>query len=149
MVECLDKTWYAWDASGMFPDALERGNTMAQGQRKTIVVGQNVISFTEGSVIWFGVDTAVEGTQTEGSKGLDKKGHPKTPNEMVGSTRSYTGVGDGKLLLHYIRPMTVQAVRKARAEREIEAEDTQSLPPTTSNAVAEALATLKAAGVVE
>ncbi len=97
-----------------------------KGQSKDTrqVIGQNVITYKEGSVVWFGVDLAESGPQTEGSKQVDKRtGQAKAPNELVGSTRSYTPIYDGRILLHYIRPMTVQAVREARALREIANED--------------------------
>ncbi len=104
------------------------------------IIGQNVRHYMEDNIAWFGVDLSEEGSQSEGSKGLDKKGNPKIANELVGSTRSYTPVADGRVLLHYIRPMKVAAVRKARALREMDEED-------AGNGVDAALAALTAAGI--
>ena len=94
---------------------------MAAQKNKTVVVGNNVRYRQEGSVAWFGIDLDEQGEQTKGSKEPGK-----IPREMVGSTGSFTdipGTG-GKLMLHYTRPMEVQQVRKARALRELEEEDT-------------------------
>ena len=109
-------------------------------KKDAIQIGTNVQSYMEGTTVWFGVDLAEQGAQTEGSKGLDRKGNPKTPNELVGSTRSYVpaGEGSGRVLLHYIRPMKVADVRKARALRELEGEEAS---------VGAALEALKAAGI--
>ena len=107
-------------------------------KKDAVVVGNNVQSYQEGSIIWFGVDLSVSGTQTEGSKGVDRQGNAKRPNEMVGSTRSFTPIGEGSLLLHYTRPMKVEDVRKARALAELDDEDAS---------VEKALAILKANNV--
>ena len=107
-------------------------------KKDAVQVGTNVISYQEGTVIWFGIDLAEQGAQTEGSKGLDKKGNAKTPNELVGSTRSYVPAGDGRVLLHFIRPMKVEAIRKARAMRELDSEQ---------GSVEAALTALKDAGI--
>ena len=106
--------------------------------RNEIQLGQNVTSWQEGTRVCFAIDLAVTGHQSEGSKGLDKKGNPKTPNELVGTTRSYAPVADGRVLLHYIRPMKVEDVRRARAMAEIGDEDAS---------IEKAKAMLAAAGV--
>ena len=97
--------------------------TKAIRDDKMVQLGTNVVSYQDGDMVWFGVDLSVQGQQSEGSKGLDRKGNPKTPNELVGSTRSYAPVADGRVLIHFIRPMTVQAVRKARATAELDNDD--------------------------
>ena len=107
-------------------------------KKDAVQIGTNVQSYQEGSVLWFGVDLAEQGAQTEGSKGLDKKGNPKSPNELVGSTRSYVPVGEGRVLLHYIRPMKVEDVRRARSMRELDSEDIST---------ERAIAALKEAGI--
>jgi hypothetical protein len=96
---------------------------------KTYNLGNNVLYKQEGTISWFGVDNAVEGTQTKSSQGLDKNGKPKRANEMVGSTGAYTPVPgtDGRVMLHLIRPMTVAAVRKARAIQELDEDDSNEL----------------------
>ena len=103
-----------------------------------IQVGNNVYSWELGDFLVFAVDRSQAGVQTEGSKALDKKGNPKRPNEMVGSTRSFTPVQGCSVLLHLTRPMKVQDVRKARAVAELDADE---------GSVEQALAILKAAGV--
>jgi hypothetical protein len=119
---------------------------------KQVSLGSNVVFQKVGSVVWFGVDTDQDGPQTKGSKGLDSKGKPKKPNEMVGSTGTYVVLpvtdGEGRELnamLHLTRPMPVQALRKARAIRELAEEDT-GVPltgnpdPTYKDAVTDKLA---------
>ena len=94
-----------------------------QTQTPVSIIGMNVQHYMDGDIAWFGVDTSVRGDQSEGSKKLDKNGNQKQANELVGSTRSYTPVADGRVLLHYIRPMQVKQVRKARAMAELASED--------------------------
>ena len=118
-------------------------------QTQVRTIGSNVVVKQEGTILWFGYDTAQQGVQTKGSKGLDSKGRPKKPNEMVGSTGSYVTLpitdDDGRELSymgHLIRPMSVQSVRKARALREV-AEDEAVEAPTTGGIAAK----LAAAGL--
>ena len=106
--------------------------------KDAIQVGNNVYAWTIGNLQVFAVDLSQEGVQTEGSKGVDKKGNAKRANEMVGSTRSFTPVNGCSVLLHLTRPMSVEKIRKARATAEVLTDD---------NAISETLAILKAGGI--
>jgi hypothetical protein len=99
-------------------------------KQSEVSIGQNV-TFTKDNQgrFHFIVDPSNDGPQTKGSKGLDNKGKPKKPNEMVGSTGSYMTLPvtdengrECSVMLHLTRPMSVTSVRQARALREL-AED--------------------------
>lgn len=81
-------------------------------------VGQNIIGWEQDGILLLAIDTQKTGPQTENSKAPGKE-----PNMMVASTRSFIHQSGGKLMLHYTRPMEVQAVRSARATRELDEED--------------------------
>jgi len=99
-------------------------------------IGSNVYFKAEGDIHLIAVDYSVQGVQTKGSQGFNKKGDPKQPNEMVGSTSTYTPlpVGKGKVMLHYIRPMDRKdAVKAKRTERALnELEDTSPVVATST-----------------
>ena len=91
------------------------------------MLGTNLTSINIGDFSVFIVDRKFEGAQTENSKGLDKKNNPKQPKEMVASTGSHSAIPgtDCRVMLHLTRPMSLKAVKQAKALVEMDSEDTE------------------------
>ena len=95
-----------------------------------ILMGSNILFWTEGDLDVFAIDRTVVGHQSKSSKGVTDAGVPKKPNMLVASTGSYTDIPDGdqgsRVMLHYIKPMerkaAITATRKQRALAELESE---------------------------
>ena len=117
---------------------------------KEVLVGNNIRTYRDGNIVWFGVDLSEEGIQTENSKTLGRDGKPKNPREMVASTRSFalSPAGDhgDTVMLHYTRPMekrvAITSARKSRAVAELNEEESE-----TSADVAQLKALAKSEGV--
>jgi hypothetical protein len=103
-------------------------------KQKETPVGSNIVTYRDGSMVWFGVDLDQRGTQTKNSQGFNQDGTPKNPQEMVASTRAFTVVPnteDGeRVMIHFTRPMekkvAITQKRRARAEAELDEEETQA-----------------------
>lgn len=113
----------------------------------TFNIGSNISAIlTEDNKLILELDLNRSGVQTKGSKEPGKQ-----PNEMVASTSTYAPVPgtDGRLMLHFIRPMAVQQVRKSRALKELESEDNAAASKVAADPELQAtLAKLKAAGLI-
>lgn len=82
------------------------------------VIGRNILSWLTEGILFLAIDTNKTGPQTKGSQEVGK-----APNAMVASTSTFIPYAGGRLMLHFTKPMEVKDVRRARAERELDAED--------------------------
>lgn len=81
-------------------------------------IGRNITSWLSDGMLYLAIDTSKTGPQTKGSQEPGK-----APNQMVASTSTFIPFAGGRLMLHFTRPMEVKDVRRARSERELDAED--------------------------
>lgn len=81
-------------------------------------IGRNITSWLSDGMLYLAIDVNKSGPQTKGSQEPGK-----APNQMVASTSTFIPYAGGRLMLHFTRPMEVKDMRRARAEREIDAED--------------------------
>lgn len=84
-------------------------------------VGRNILSWLSDGILYLSIDTTKSGPQTKGSSEPGK-----APNAMVASTSTFIPFAGGRLMLHFTKPMEVKDVRRARAERELESEESDA-----------------------
>lgn len=84
-------------------------------------VGRNILSWLSEGILYLAIDTTKSGPQTKGSSEPGK-----APNAMVASTSTFIPFAGGRLMLHFTKPMEVKDVRRARAERELESEESDA-----------------------